>query len=318
MSGNVGLKNNNSLDLDFHILAFGSTGGRQFVLFGIFLLLYLICITWNSIIISLIFSDSRLQTPMYFFLRNLSIVDITYTSVTVPKLLDIFLTGNNRISFMDCFIQFFFFTAMACTEIVLLIAMAYDRYVAICKALHYTLVMNKRNCNLFVLGSWASGYSNSLFVTIVASKIYFCGSRFIDQLYCDIKPMLKISCGNTLTFQAVVYFETFLMGLCPFVCITLSYLKIISNIVRVNAKGSRGKAFSTCTSHLIIIGIFYGTIFIVYMMPSTADFKKLDQVASSFFLAVIPTINPLIYSLRNTDIRRSFQKIVNFFYKGHW
>nr|DBA30210.1 TPA: hypothetical protein GDO54_006223 [Pyxicephalus adspersus] len=311
------LEANHTFNTDFYILAFGKSGVTDFVLFSIFLLLYLICLTWNSVIIALINSDTHLQTPMFFFLSNLSLVDISYTSVTVPKLLDIFLTGNNRISSKDCFSQFFFFTGMACTEIFLLTAMSYDRYVAICKSLHYPLLMKKRNCNFIVAGSWASAYSTSLFVTTVASNIPFCGLKVIDQLYCDIKPMLKISCGNTLPFQVVVYFETFLMGICPFVSITLSYIKIISTILAVHRKGKRKKAFSTCTSHLTVIAIFYGTIFFVYMVPTSADFRNVNQIFSALFLVVIPTLNPLIYSLRNNDIKCALRKKCNMLFKSY-
>lgn len=300
--------NNRTYHTDFYILAFGRNGGTEFVLFSMFVLLYLICLTWNFVIIALINSETKLQTPMFFFLSNLSLVDISYTSVTVPKLLDIFLTGNNRISFTACLAQFFFFTGMACTEINLLTVMSYDRYVAICKSLHYPVLMKKGNCSLFVAGSWASAYSNSLFVTIVASNIPFCGIKVIDQLYCDIKPMVKISCGDTSVFQVVVYLETLIMGICPFVSITLSYIKIISSILAVHGKGKRSKAFSTCTSHLTVIVVFYGTLFFVYMMPSTANFRNVDQIFSALFLLVIPTVNPLIYSLRSNDIKHTLSK----------
>ncbi|XP_073413319.1 olfactory receptor-like protein OLF1 [Dendrobates tinctorius] len=295
-------------DFDFYLLPFSSYGGENVILFAIFLLCYVICLLWNAAITALIFTDSHLQIPMYFFLRNLSLVDICYTSVTIPKLLDIFLSGNNSISFNHCFVQFYFFTALACTEIFLLTVMAYDRYVAICKALHYPLLMKQNICVIFVVASWLSGCSNSMFVTIVASKIPFCNSKVIDQLYCDIKPMLKISCGNTLTTEVTVYLETFFMGFCPFLCIMMSYFKIIRNVLRVKSKGKTHKTFSTCTSHLTIIIIFYGTLFFVYMMPSTTHFKTIDQIFSSLFLAVVPSLNPLIYSLRNKHMKAAFKR----------
>lgn len=299
---------NQTSDFFFYLLPFGSDGGENSILFVIFLLCYVICLIWNTAIIVLIYTDSHLQIPMYFFLRNLSLVDICYSSVTVPKLLDIFISGDNSISFTHCFVQFYFFTALACTEIFLLTVMAYDRFIAICKSLHYPLLMKQNTCILFVVASWASGCSNSLFLTIVFSKIQFCNSKVIDQIYCDIKPMLKISCGNTRTTQVTVYLETFFMGFCPFLCIMLSYVKIILNVLRVRSNGKRHKTFSTCTSHLTIIIIFYGTLFFVYTMPSTAHSKTIDQIFSSLFLAVVPSINPLIYTLRNKDIKTALKR----------
>ncbi|XP_075129097.1 olfactory receptor 10AG1-like [Leptodactylus fuscus] len=304
----IDLMANQTNDFLFYLQPFGGVGEKNVFLFMIFALCYVVCLIWNTAIIGITYADTRLHIPMYFFLRNLSLVDICYSTVTVPKLLDIFLRGDNSISFGYCFVQFYFFTALACTEIVLLTVMAYDRYVAICKSLHYPLVMNQNKCVVFVVASWASGYSNSLFVTIVASKIPFCNSKAIDQLYCDIKPMLKISCGNTWTTEVTVYLETFFMGFCPFLCIMLSYTKIIFNVLRVKSKGRRSKTFSTCTSHLTIILIFYGTLFFVYVMPSTTDFKTIVQVFSSLFLVVIPSLNPLIYSLRNKDMRTAFTR----------
>ncbi|KAM8972399.1 olfactory receptor 1L4-like [Pelodytes ibericus] len=304
---------NHTQDPDFYILAFASSGGKQVPLFAVFFTLYLICLLWNSLIIVIIYMDLHLQTPMYFFLCNLSFVDMSYTSVTLPKLLDIFLTGNHRISFTACFVQFYFFTSMACTEILLLTVMAYDRYAAICKSLHYPLIMNRRSCVVFLLGSWTSGYCNSLFITVVATQITFCGPKFLDQLFCDIKPMLQISCGGTVTFLTMMYLETFFMGFCPFLCIILSYMQIITNIMKVNVRGNRRKAFSTCTSHLTIIAIFYGTLFFVYMMPLSANFGIVNKMFSVLYLAVTPTLNPLIYSLRNKDMKRALQRKVKMF-----
>ncbi|KAG8542960.1 hypothetical protein GDO81_025720 [Engystomops pustulosus] len=304
---------NQTFDFHFYLLPFGSNGNKNVILFTIFILCYMICIIWNTIIVVLICTDSHLQTPMYFFLRNLSMVDICYSSVTVPKLLDIFLTGDNSISFDHCFVQYYFFTALACTEVFLLTVMAFDRYVAICKSLHYPIIMRSNTCILLVVASWTSGCSNSLFLTIVALKIPFCSSTAIEQLFCDIKQMLKISCGNTMFIEVTVLLEALFVGLCPFLCIMVSYLKIILNVLRLRSKGKWHKTFSTCASHLTIITIFYGTICLVYMMPSTAGFKTVAQIFSSIFLAVIPSLNPLIYSLRNKDIIAAFKR---FFFKN--
>ncbi|XP_053575416.1 olfactory receptor 6B1-like [Bombina bombina] len=245
---------------------------------------------------------------MYFFLSNLSFVDASYTSVTVPKLMDIFITGNIRVSFTGCFVQLYFFASMACTEILLLTAMAYDRYVAICKPLYYMLVMRKMNCVLLVTGSWICGYGNSLFVTIFASYLSFCGPKHINQLFCDIKVLTKISCGDTKEFQTMIYIEALIMGLCPFLLILMSYSKIVANILTIHSTGKRQKAFSTCTAHLSVLFMFYGTLLCMYMSPPSENSEDLDQIFAVLYLAVTPTINPLIYSLRNKDIKMAIKK----------
>ncbi|KAM4675819.1 olfactory receptor 7C1-like [Discoglossus pictus] len=261
------------------------------------------------LIITVISMDCQLQTPMYFFLCSLSFADIFYTSVTLPKLMDILLTSNNRITFIACLAQSYFFTCIACTEIFLLTVMAYDRYVAICKPLHYPAIMNKRYCIILVVSSYILGHCNSVFVTVVASQISFCGANTISQLFCDIKSMLKISCGKIRTFLAMIYLETLTLGICPFLCILLSYIQIISSILKAYPTGKRNKAFSTCTSHLLVLVLFYGTIFCVYMTPPSVHSVKYEQMFSVIFIAVTPTINPLIYSLRNKDMQNALMQI---------
>ncbi|KAM8972398.1 olfactory receptor 13C9-like [Pelodytes ibericus] len=301
---------NQTFNKDFFIIVFSNAAGKQTFLFVIFGLLYLICILWNMTIITVIYVDPHLQTPMYFFLCNLSFVDVLYTSVSLPKLMDIMLTGNNRVTFTACFAQLYFFTSMACTEILLLTTMACDRYVAICNPLHYTILMKKGNCILLVVGSWILGYSNSLFVTMFASYLSFCRSRNINQLFCDIKVLTKISCGDTEGFQAMIYVEALIMGLCPFLLILMSYAKIIANILKINLTKKRNKTFSTCTSHLTILLIFYGTLLCMYMRPPSQNSEFLDQIFSVLYLAVTPTLNPLIYSMRNKEMKHALKKIL--------
>ncbi|XP_053575412.1 olfactory receptor 2AJ1-like [Bombina bombina] len=262
------------------------------------------------LMIVVINTDQKLQSPMYFFLSHLSFVDISYISVTIPKLMDIFITGNMRISFIGCFVQLYFFTAMLSTEIALLTAMAYDRFVAICKPLHYMLLMKKVNCVLLVVGSWIFGYGNSLFVTIFASYLSFCGSKRINQVFCDIKVMTKISCGDRKGFETMIYTEVLLVGLCPFLLILMSYSQIVANILKMHSKGKRQKVFSTCTAHLSVISMFYGALLCMYMRPPSENSEDLDQIFALLYLVVTPTINPLIYSLRNKDIKVAMKKMM--------
>lgn len=303
--------------IDFYIMAFSNIVGQKFLLFPTFLFLYLICLLWNMLIFVVLFMDLHLQKPMYFFLRNLSFVDVLYISVALPKLMDIIITENNRISFTACFAQMYFFTSFACTEIWLLTMMSYDRYVAICFPLHYVILMEKRKCSLLVAGSWLSGFCNSLFVTIFASRLSFCRSTHIKQIFCDIKTLTKISCSDIYEFQTMILVEALLMGLCPFLLILMSYSKIVANILSLRSTGQRKKAFSTCTSHLSILLIFYGTLLCMYMLPPSDNSEDLDQIFSVLYLAVTPTLNPLIYSLRNKDVKNAIHNFLsrNLFYK---
>ncbi|KAG8573958.1 hypothetical protein GDO81_008969 [Engystomops pustulosus] len=286
----------------FYIVAFSKNSRLKFFLFPTFLSLYLICLLWNILILVILFIDLRLQKPMYFFLRSLSSVDVLYSSVTLPKLMDIIITGNNKISFTSCFTQLYFFTSFACTEVWLLTMMSYDRYIAICFPLHYIILMGKTKCSLLVTGCWVFGFSNSLFLTIFASRLSFCRSTDIKQIFCDIKTLTKISCGDIFEFQTMILVEA-VVGLCPFLLILMSYSKILTNILGLHSVGQRKKAFSTCTSHLSILLIFFGTLFCMYMIPPSDHSEELDQVFSVFYQAVTPTLNPLIYSLRNEEVK---------------
>ncbi|XP_018427779.1 PREDICTED: olfactory receptor 5B21-like [Nanorana parkeri] len=308
----IKLMENKTLQIDFYITAFPTNWGQLFLLFVTFLLLYLIALIWNMVIVLVTFLDHHLQKPMYFFLCNLSSVDVLYVSVALPKLLDIINTGNNKVSFTACYTQMYFFTSLACTEICLLTTMSYDRYTAICRPLHYTLIMHKRMCHLLVAGCWVFGFSNSLFITIFTSRLTFCGSTKLNQFFCEIKTLTKLSCGAKNKFKAVILVEALFVGFCPFVLILMSYTKIISNILRMKSVGQRKKAFSTCTSHVTVLLFFYGTLLYMYMVPPSENSEQLDQIFSVFYLAVTPTMNPLIYSLRNKDINIA---ILNIFLK---
>ncbi|XP_063301600.1 olfactory receptor 5V1-like [Pelobates fuscus] len=303
---------NQTFDLKFHILGFSTSQGKQTLRFILFFFIYLTGVVGNVIIISVTYLKVQLHTPMYLFLSNLSFVDICYTSVTLPKLMNIFLTGNNEISFTPCFTQLHFFTTMGCTEVVLLTSMAYDRYVAICNPLRYSLVMSNSRCLQLILGSWAFGFINSLLFTVFASQLSFCGSKQIQQLFCDIKSLLKISCSDTRKFQIIVYLEVLFAGLCPFVLSLTSYIKIISGILKIQTTEGRRKSFSTCTSHLTVLLTFYGTIFCMYIRPPSEHSEQLDQFFSVLYVAVTPMLNPLIYSLRNQDVKKALKGIIYF------
>ncbi|KAE8619177.1 hypothetical protein XENTR_v10009664 [Xenopus tropicalis] len=299
---------NDTSNLYFYISCYSGTLAKQIFHFIIFFIIYVLCLTGNLLLILVTILDFHLHTPMYFFLSNLAFVDMCYISVTLPKLMDIFLTGNNAIPFVPCFTQLRFFMMTATTEVFLLSSMAYDRYVAICNPLRYYLLMNNKMKTLLVLGSWVFGLINALSVTTFASKLCFSASRVIHQLFCDIKSLFSISCSDTKDLQFIIYLEVFFVGFCPFLFNLISYAKIISSILRLQSTKERRKTFSTCTSHLTVLLLFYGTSICMYMKPLSENLENQDQLSSLLYVAVAPMLNPLIYSLRNQDVKKALNK----------
>ncbi|OCT56333.1 hypothetical protein XELAEV_18000240mg [Xenopus laevis] len=290
-------------------IAFSNNSEKHPFLFLIFCLLYLTGVLWNLLMIIVISRNHNLHTPMYVFLAHLSFVDICYPSVTLPKLMDILLSGDNSISFVQCFTQMFFFIFMGCTEIALLSSMAYDRYVAICQPLHYHFIMNRKRCLLLLGITWISGCGNALFLLTLASKLLFCRSNKIYQLFCDVKAFLSISCSNN-SFQVMILIETLLYALCPFLLSLSSYVQIINIILHIKSTNGRKKAFSTCTSHLMVLILYYATILCMYMRPPAEQSALLDHVSSVLFSTVTPMLNPLIYSLRNKDVKIALVRLL--------
>ncbi|KAE8619145.1 hypothetical protein XENTR_v10009632 [Xenopus tropicalis] len=290
-------------------LAFFNHGEKLPLLSIVFFLIYVIGILGNLIITMVIYLDSHLHTPMYFFLCSLAFVDICYPTVTLPKLMDILLSGNDSITCIQCFTQMYFFLTLAAVEAILLSSMAYDRYVAICKPLRYHLIMNRRVCVLVTIGTWVSGFVNSAFLTFLASKFLICGSNKIKQFFCDIKAVADISCDRT-AFYGAIYVEAFFFGFTTFSLNVISYINIIQNIIHIKSKHSRQKAFSTCTSHFTVLIIFYGSGLWTYLRPPSESNQKLDSVFTVLLVGVTPMLNPLIYSLRNKEVKNALIRIV--------
>ncbi|XP_072273067.1 olfactory receptor 2T5-like [Pyxicephalus adspersus] len=302
---------NNTSKLEFYILPFFMINNKLCILnFFFFFLIYFIGVLVNLIIITVICLTLHLHTPMYLFLCNLSIFDLCYTTNIVPKLLYILLSGNNIISFTHCFIQIYFFFVAHSAEITIIFIMAYDRYVAICHPLHYHHILNKKICILLIMVSWISGCLNSFLITSSTWKIKFCFTFTIHQFFCDAKALINVSCGGTEIFYTVVYAECLVFGLIPVVCNLMSYMKIIKVILSMKSKDARRKAFSTCSSHLIVMVIFYGSAISVYMIPPSDRYDILEQVLTIFYTTMVPMLNPLIYSLRNKEVMNSFRKLL--------
>ncbi|XP_049636726.1 LOW QUALITY PROTEIN: olfactory receptor 10AG1-like [Suncus etruscus] len=294
----------------FVLLGFSDIPNFRWTLFAIFLVIYLTILMCNSIIILLTSIDPILQTPMYFFLSNFSFLEICYVTVTIPRMLTDLLTQKGNISFLACATQMCFVLMLGGSECVLLTVMAYDRYVAICNPLHYPLVMNHKVCVQLVISSWMCSIPAVIGQTCQIFSLPFCGSHTINHFFCDIPPILKLACGDTFVNEIAVYVVAVVFIMVPFLLIVVSYGKIISNILKLSSAKGRSKAFSTCSSHLIVVVLFYGTATITYLQPKPNQSEGVGKLISLFYTVLIPTLNPIIYTLRNKDIMASLRKLL--------
>ncbi|CAO2596726.1 Olfactory receptor 10AG1 [Lemmus lemmus] len=276
-----------------------------------FSVMYVIIIIGNSLIIVIARIDPALQKPMYFFLANFSFLEICYVSVILPRILYNLWTQDRRICLLACALQMFFFTILASTECFLLAVMSYDHYVAICNPLHYPLVMNPTKCAQMALGSWLGGIPIQLGQTCQIFSLHFCNSNLIDHFFCDIPPVLKLACGDTSVNELYAYAVVILLATIPFILILTSYSKIIATILRLPTAQGRAKAFSTCSSHLVVVILFYGSASITYLMPKSSHSALSDKLLSLFYTIVTPMFNPLIYSLRNKDVIAALRRLLH-------
>uniref|UniRef100_A0A8C4WSC8 Olfactory receptor n=1 Tax=Gopherus evgoodei TaxID=1825980 RepID=A0A8C4WSC8_9SAUR len=291
-----------NIPLEFILLGFGNLPELQILLFLVFLVIYILTMSGNILIFVLVVADQHLHTPMYFFLGNLSCLETCYTSTILPRLLVSLLTGDRTISVSGCFAQFYCFGCLVTTECYLLAAMSYDRYLAICKPLRYAALMNDRLCLQLAAGSWISGCLICVIMTCFIE---------IDHFFCDFSPMLKLSCSDTSMITLVSFILTSINTPCPFLLTVTSYVCIIANILRIPSTTRRQKAFSTCSSHLIVVTVFYGTLLTVYLLPKTNTLKALNKVFSVFYTVLTPMLNPLIYSLRNKEVKKeALRKVI--------
>ncbi|XP_053319807.1 olfactory receptor 5V1-like [Spea bombifrons] len=300
---------NSTLQQEFHILAFTSLSEAKIIIFITVLLTYLLSVLGNLIIIVLVCLVSRLHTPMYGFLCILSVQDIINVSCIQPKLLHLTLTGNTGILFQDCIIQLFIFIMSIDTEFFLLTAMAFDRYVAVCIPLRYSLIMKKRVCMLLAASCWVIGALNAMVFSLIMSNLPFCKSREINNFFCEVETMLKLSCKDTRNIQILILVEGLLMGFVPFSLILSSYILIIFNILKIRTSEGRRKTFSSCSSHLSIVILLYGTCLSSYVKPESANSREQDNLISMLYIFLVPLLNPIVYSLRNKEILRAIKNI---------
>ncbi|XP_006106683.1 olfactory receptor 1A1-like [Myotis lucifugus] len=302
---------NQSSTLDFILLGVSGQQQQEDFFFILFLLIYPITLIGNLLIILAICSDVRLHHPMYFLLANLSFVDIFFSSVTIPKMLANHLLSTKTISFGGCLTQMYFMIALANTDSYILAAMAYDHAVAIRRPLHYTTIMSPRTCILLVVGSWVVGNTNALPHTLLTARLSFCGNQEVANFYCDIVPLLKLSCSDIHFNVKMMYLGVGVFSV-PLLCIIISYVWVFSTVLLVQVPSTKGvrKAFSTCGSHLTVVSLYYGTVMGMYFRPLTSYSLK-DAVITVMYMTVTPMLNPFIYSLRNRDMKAALGKLVS-------
>ncbi|XP_044839569.1 olfactory receptor 5A1-like [Mauremys mutica] len=298
---------------EFIILGLSSDPQMQIFLFLVFLVVYLITLLANMVIMLAIRADPHLHTPMYFFLSHLSFVDICYSSAIVPNMLVHFLAEHKTISVNSCIAQMFFIFMPAVTEVYILSAMAYDRYAAICDPLRYVDTMSKGICFQLVSGAWVIGFIDALLNTIFALKLHFCGPNQINHFSCELPSLLRLSCTETLTNQVMLFTSAVILGSSSFLLMLISYIYIISTILRMRSAEGRHKAFSTCSSHLIVVGLLYLTGFFQYTKPSSVSSVVLDEIFSIQYSILTPMLNPIIYSLKNKEVKTAIGKMLGKF-----
>ncbi|XP_067400383.1 olfactory receptor 9S13-like [Emydura macquarii macquarii] len=299
---------NDTAVTEFILLGFGRGPGLQMVPFVTFLVIYAITVLGNITLVLTIRADSHLHIPMYFFIMNLSLLDFCYSSTIAPRALTSFLTGNQIISYMACPTQFFFFALFVSTEAFILAAMAYDHYTAICNLLLYSAAMSKPVYIQLMVGAYICGSLNAMVKTGFTFILHFCGSNEIGHFFCDVPPLLNLSCTNTYVNQMVLFVLSSLIIVTTALIILISYAYIISAVLQTRSAAVRRKTFSTCTSHIVVVSIFYGTFSFMYAQPSWLASPDQSKVVSVFYTLVIPMLNPFIYSLRNKDVKEALRR----------
>ncbi|XP_007062207.2 olfactory receptor 11L1 [Chelonia mydas] len=302
---------NSTTLVEFWLLGFHSLPGWQTLLFIVFLVIYILTITGNIVIISVVRLEPQLHSPMYSFLQNLSFLEICYTSTIMPKMLANLLVERKTISFAGCMAQLYCFVFLGATECFLLAVMAYDRYLAICYPLHYTVAMSDASGTRLAMGSWVTGIFTGLLPCLLISRLSFCGSNQIKHFFCDISPLLKLACSDTSTTEVVIFILSLLVLISCLLLTLVSYLFIILTILKIPSSSGKRKTFSTCGSHLAVVAIYYGTMIFMYVRPTSSLPSELNKIISVFYTIITPLLNPIIYSLRNKDFRDALKKVIS-------
>ncbi|XP_063158180.1 olfactory receptor 11A1-like [Candoia aspera] len=301
---------NETIITEFVLLGFGDLKEFQSLLFVVFLIIYIMTMTGNLLIILLVVTDQNLHTPMYFFLGNLSFLEICYSSTIIPQMLSIFLMEKQHVSVHGCILQLGTFGLFITTECCLLAVMSYDRYLAICRPLHYSVIMNLRVCLQLVFGSFFSSLVIDVTLICFILQLTFCGHNIIEHFYCEFTSVVELACNNGAQVILLAVGLTSVCTLPPLLSIIASYSYIIRSVLRIPTRSGRKKTFATCSSHLIVVAIFYGTLTIVYILPDTNELREIDKVFSIFYTILTPLVNPLIYSLRNKEVKEALRRTI--------
>ncbi|KAM6155662.1 olfactory receptor 1F1-like [Rhynchocyon petersi] len=296
---------------EFLLLGLSLQPQQQRQVFALFLGMYLATVLGNLLIILAISADSCLHTPMYFFLSNLSFVDVSFSSTAVLKMLTNYVLRSQTISWSGCLTQLYLLIMCAYMDNFLLAVMAYDRFVAVCHPLHYRTKMTHQLSALLVAASWITANLHALLHTLLMARLSFCGDNTIHHFFCDVVPLLKLSCSDTHLNDMMILIVAGLLMIAPFICILISYILIAGEILRIPSTKGKWKAFSTCGSHLVVVSLFYGTIIAVYFNPSSSHSAETDTPATLLYTVVTPMLNPFIYSLRNKDLKEALRKLIS-------
>uniref|UniRef100_UPI00313E055B olfactory receptor family 6 subfamily C member 6B n=1 Tax=Mus musculus TaxID=10090 RepID=UPI00313E055B len=301
---------NKSMEFDFILLGLTDDPQLQIVVFLFLFLNYVMSLVGNLIIVLLTLLDPRLKTPMYFFLRNFSFLEIMFTTVCIPRFLTTIVTGDKTISYNNCVAQLFFILLLGVTEFYLLAAMSYDRYVAICRPLHYPIIMNSKVCHQLVLSSWVTGFLIIFPPLAMGLKLDFCDSRIIDHFMCETSPILQISCTDTHVLEMMSFVLAVVTLVVTLVLVSLSYSFIIKTIMSFPSAQQRTKAFSTCTSHMFVVSITYGSCIFMYIKPSARERVSVSKGVALLYTSITPLLNPFIYTLRNQQVKEVFWDVL--------
>lgn len=312
------LESNYTMPTEFLFVGFTDSLPLRVTLFLVFLMVYTLTMVGNMLLIILVNINSSLQTPMYYFLSNLSFLDISYSTAITPKMLANFLAPRKSISPYGCALQMFFFASFVDAECLILAAMAYDRYTAICKPLLYSTLMSRRVCVYFIVLAYFSGSMTSLVHVCLTFRLPFCGSNIVNHFFCDIPPLLALSCTDTQINQLLLFVLCGFIQTSTFVVIFISYFCILITVLSIKSSGGRSKTFSTCASHLIAVTLFYGTLLFMYLRPTTSYFLDTDKVAAVFYTVVFPMFNPIIYSFRNEHVKNALKKLSEIVFSNEW
>ncbi|XP_077634116.1 olfactory receptor-like protein OLF3 [Crocuta crocuta] len=298
---------------EFILLGLSSDRYMQVFLFVLFLVMYLVTVLGNFLIVLLIRLDSRLHTPMYFFLTNLSLVDVSYATSIIPQMLAHLLAEHKAIPFVSCAAQLFFSLGLGGIEFALLAVMAYDRYVAVCDPLRYLVIMHGGLCTRLAITSWASGSINSLIHTAITFQLPMCTNNYIDHISCEILAVVRLACVDTSSNEIIITVSSIVLLMTPFFLVLLSYIRIISTILKIQSTEGRKKAFHTCASHLTVVVLCYGMAIFTYIQPRSNPSVLQEKLISLFYAVLTPMLNPMIYSVRNKEVKGAWQKLLGQF-----